>query len=355
LNNRFLIGRRLRFTCLFLGTLLALSLTAHNAQAIPLTDYQKNLQAVINALDTLMQTDESETLTTYETRFHNTLSTVRLVMPKTQMVQTETASLSVENKWFHDELDSLEKAPVAKRREKLFHLMQQLRALEQRVAELQIPASETIDKAAAKEKLNGILSRPEFAPKSKAGNAFWRLINEIARWLEKFLPKQTPLAPGRALSLVKIVQYLVIGLVIVMLAYVARVFLPVLARKRKVKDKSKPEARVVLGEHVAADESAKDLLADAESLARSGQLRAAIRKAYIALLVELGDRKLISLAQHKTNSDYLRSVRETPDLYASMNGLTEIFERNWYGLAQPTPADWQAFRDGYQQTLRTHS
>jgi hypothetical protein len=133
------------------------------------------------------------------------------------------------------------------------------------------------------------------------------------------------------------------------------VFLPVLLRRRKRVEKVKPEARVVLGEHVSADESSKDLLEDAEALARSGQLRAAIRKAYIALLVELGDRKLISLAQHKTNRDYLRSVRETPELHASMQGLTDIFERNWYGLAQPDPDDWQAFRDGYQRTLKTRS
>jgi hypothetical protein len=264
--------------------------------------------------------------------------------------------VSADNKWVHDELDTLETAPNVKRREKLFHLLQQLRALEQRVADLQVPANQTIDKAAAKDRLEGILSRPEFAPKSKATNALLRWINKFVSWIGKFLPKQTPMESGRALSFVTIAQYLVIGISIVVLAYVAWVFLPVLwRRRRKLKDKTKPEARVVLGEHVAADESAKDLLADAESLARDGQLRAAIRKAYIALLVELGDRKLISLAQHKTNRDYLRSLREIPQLYTSMQGLTEVFERNWYGLAQPTPADWQSFRDGYQQTLRTHN
>src|SRR6185295_2270082 len=342
---------RVRFTKLAgicLGIVVAALLGSGTVQAIPLADYQKNLQHVIDSLDTLSQRDEDEDTTAYEKRFAETIASARIALPKMQLVQTETGNVSVENNWVHEGLDTLENGPTGKRRENLSHLLQQLKAVDQRVTELRAPATKTIDKEAAKERLNAILSRPEYAPKSKVTNAFWRWIEDFARWLEKLLPKQTPVSETRAFSLFRIAQYLVIGLCVIVIGYVARVFLPVLLkRKRKAKDKTKPEARVVLGEHIAADESAKDLLTDAESLARSGQLRAAIRKAYIALLVELGDRKLISLAQHRTNRDYLRSVRESPELYNNMQGLTEIFERNWYGSAQPTVADWQSFRDGY--------
>ncbi len=352
--NRLRVGSIGRLTVPFLGGFLVFLLAA-NAHATPLADYHKNLQHVINALDSLSQSDEDESASSYETRFVETIASVRLVLPRTQLVQTSTGNITAENSWLHTELDLLQKAPAAKRRQALFHLLQQLRALEQRVAELEAPAAETVDKAAAKDRLNGILSRPEFAPKGKVASAFSRFIEWIARWLEKALPKQENTQPGRGFSIVRIAQYIVVALCVIVLAYVLRVFLPVLRRRKKRVENAKPEARVVLGEHVAADESSKDLLSDAEALARAGQLRAAIRKAYIALLVELGDRKLISLAQHKTNRDYLRSVRETPELHASMMGLTDIFERNWYGLAQPTTADWQAFREGYHQTLRTHN
>jgi Domain of unknown function (DUF4129) len=84
-------------------------------------------------------------------------------------------------------------------------------------------------------------------------------------------------------------------------------------------------------------------------------LRAAIRKTYIALLVELGDRNVISLAQHKTNRDYLSQVRNAPTLYSNMSGLTERFERHWYGFASASQADWQEFRAGYNATLQTRS
>jgi hypothetical protein len=85
---------------------------------------------------------------------------------------------------------------------------------------------------------------------------------------------------------------------------------------------------------------------------RNGDIRGAIRKAYIALLVELGDRKLISLAQHKTNRDYLNSVRSLPPLHSTMRGMTDIFERHWYGLEQATPDDWKDFRAGYLAALQ---
>jgi hypothetical protein len=108
---------------------------------------------------------------------------------------------------------------------------------------------------------------------------------------------------------------------------------------------------IVLGEKLEPDQSAVDLLADAESLARRGELRAAIRKAYVALLVELGDRKVISLAQHKTNRDYLGAMRGLEPLYGNVKQLTDSFERHWYGFASATEADWLAFRTGYKRAL----
>ena len=71
--------------------------------------------------------------------------------------------------------------------------------------------------------------------------------------------------------------------------------------------------------------------------------------------MELGDRKMISLAQHKTNRDYLNSVKSIPPLHATMRGLTDSFERHWYGFEQTTPDDWQDFRAGYLAALRAES
>ena len=94
------------------------------------------------------------------------------------------------------------------------------------------------------------------------------------------------------------------------------------------------------------------MLSEAEALARKGELRAAIRKGYIALLVELGDRNLITLAQHKTNRDYLNSVKNIPLLHSTMRGLTDSFEFHWYGFAPATENDWANFRSRYHKALQ---
>src|SRR4030095_10412572 len=158
-----------------------------------------------------------------------------------------------------------------------------------------------------------------------------------------WLPKPKPMSPGNFGFISRIAQWVVIGLAIAMILYVAKMFLPRLLRGGRTKKKKKEEARIVLGEQLEPDQSAVDLLNEAEALARRGELRAAIRRAYIALLVELGDRKIISLAQYKTNRDYLRAMREVEPLYRNVKQLTDSFERHWYGLAQANENDWLAF------------
>jgi len=126
-------------------------------------------------------------------------------------------------------------------------------------------------------------------------------------------------------------------------------------RTRRKRAPKKRGARIVLGEQLKPEDTATDLLSEAEALARRGELRAAIRKAYIALLVELGDRKVITLEQHKTNRDYLNAVRSSPVLHSTMRGLTDSFELHWYGYAEATENDWNNFRSRYKQALQTQN
>ncbi len=109
-----------------------------------------------------------------------------------------------------------------------------------------------------------------------------------------------------------IAQIAVVILGAVVLFFVIRLLFGRFKRKGRIKVRKKAEPRIVLGERLEPEQTSTDLLSEAEALARRGELRAAIRKAYIALLVELGDRKIISLAQHKTNRDYLNALREVP-------------------------------------------
>ncbi|MBK7512564.1 MAG: DUF4129 domain-containing protein [Chloracidobacterium sp.] len=77
----------------------------------------------------------------------------------------------------------------------------------------------------------------------------------------------------------------------------------------------------------------------------------AIRKGYVALLCDLADRKVIGLARHKTNRDYLSDIRKKNRLFENMKRITASFERHWYGSQTADQREWEEFREQYQKTV----
>ena len=274
---------------------------------------------------------------------------VRLLLPEHQTVDFEGDSYNVDNSWLHKSLDELDQS--AERSTKLARILETLRALEARVAERQSPGRLAESKEQSKGRLENILKRPEYANGERGPNALSRLLDDFIKWLEQWFPKRN-LGPSRVNFISVLAQVVVLILAAVVIVYVLKIVLSwFLGRSEPRKRKKIKEPRIVLGERLAPEATATDLLAEAEALARQGDLRAAIRKAYIALLVELGERKLVSLAHHKTNRDYLNSLRSLPQVHSRMRDLTESFERHWYGFVTVTPNDWQDFRNGYLATL----
>ncbi len=312
-------------------------------RAIPLSDYQQNLKNAITALETLGQSeDESEA--DYENRFEQTVEGVRTALPRNQTVESDGESCSVDNAWLHNALHGMKRDDFAK----LSQILESLHAIEARVAERQGAARPTDSKEWAKGRLESILARPEYVTQSRGPNALQRLLGDFLRWLLKLLPKRTPnVNPNSTkwINLIAQIGVVVAGLLLVL--FIVKLLMERFKREGKIKVRKKKEPRIVLGERLEPEQTATDLLSEAEELARRGELRAAIRKAYIALLVELGDRRFISLAQHKTNRDYLNALRSVPQLHSRMRGLTDSFERHWYGFANATENDWQEFRTGY--------
>jgi hypothetical protein len=345
-------------THLVLAALLLLVPAVAKADTISDADYQKNLHQAVSALETLQQIDEAETPYYYQNQSTETLATVRQALPEQQQVQSSDEVCSVDNAWIHAALKDLESAKPEDRADKLMQLVARLKAVEERVAYERRAATEADNKAHSKEKLEGILARPEYAKQVKDSPAWTRMIKAIQdfiRWLQQFLPQPVQVQPGRSSWLTVVAQVAVIIVALLIVLYVARLLTRRFKRTRKKRAPKKRGARIVLGEQLKPEDTSTDLLAEAEALARRGELRAAIRKAYIALLVELGDRKVITLEQHKTNRDYLYAVRSTPLLHTTMRGLTDSFERHWYGFAEATENDWDNFRSRYKQALQTQN
>lgn len=326
-----------------------------NVAAIPIIEYQQKLKQVINELVEVIEVNKDFDETDFENRMLETIELVRVTLPEHMTVEVDGEVCNVDNSALHKSLEELKKLPGAEQFEKVEKITEMLQAIEARIAERQAAVALAESKEQAKSKLESILARPEYVSEQRGPNALTRLFQDFLRWLQNLFPKRRQVDPGRLDLISLIAQILVIGVALAVLIYVAKILLARFGRARKVKKPRKKEARIVLGERLEPEATATDLLSQAEALARGGDLRAAIRKAYIAFLVELGDRKMISLAQHKTNRDYLNSVKSIPPLHATMRGLTDSFERHWYGFEQVTPDDWQDFRAGYLAGLRAES
>jgi hypothetical protein len=324
---------------------------ASAAYATPLSEYQKRIKQGITALETLGNSDGAESVYAFQTRDTETVASVRTLLPKTETVEWHGESFEVDNSWLHYELDRYVADKSPERYDQLKRITTRLAAVEGRVAELQGPMKELTTKEEEDRKLAEILQRSEYAQQIQEESAIVRVIKRIVKWLKDLMPQPKQVSATNAGIFSKIAQIVVIVVALGVLAFVLKLFLPRMLSGRRTKKKEKSKARIVLGERLEPDQSARDLLSEAEALARRGDLRAAIRKAYIALLVEMGDRKIISLAQYKTNRDYLRAVREIEPLYVNVKQLTDSFERHWYGLASATDSDWVAFRAGYEKAL----
>jgi hypothetical protein len=277
-----------------------------------------------------------------------------LLRPREKVARGGGGFDEVDNRWVHEALGSLESENDAGKLGAGFRaLAGRLRALEARLLELEAAARADFDRDAERGRLNSILRRPEFDRQAlKQPSALERLIEELREWLSGLFPRGARVTPGGSPRVSRWTLVLVGLLCLAVLAYVAR-----LAWLRRGKGRKtlglKREARVVLGERLEADQTASDLLDEAERLARAGELRGAIRKAYVALLCELGDRGVVRLAQHKTNRDYLDAVRRAarPSLYTELLPLTNAFELHWYGLRPASDADWQSFKTGCRTVL----
>lgn len=319
--------------------------------AIPLSEYQQNLENAIVGLQTLTDSEEDESTNDYEYRFDQTIESIRSALPPNESVESGGEVCNVDNSWLHRAFDEL--TQTADRLEKLEQIVDRLKSIETRVAERlnATPSGESKDEA--KNRLQSILARPEYTTTAKGPNALTRLLRDFFEWLRNLFPKPKPVEPRSVAWLNVVAKVLVVLGGLLLLLFLLRLLMKRFNRSRKIKPRKKKEPRIVLGERLEPEQTATDLLSEAEALARSGDLRAAIRKAYIAFLVELGDRKIISLAQNKTNRDYLNALRDLPPLHSRMRGLTDSFERHWYGFAEANQSDWQNFRDGYLAALRS--
>src|SRR5215213_4873137 len=284
------------------------------------------------------------------------LSGIRTNLPSKEKIEWEGSSVEADNQWLETKLKAFEeeKKDWEKRRLMATEISERLASIEAKIKQLESATVSNRSKDEDKRKLAEILRRPDYQkPAAEQESWFERMRKRIRDWFNEKLPQpEVPQGAEQGMQSFSFgLQILVYALVLGFIAFLIYRFAPFFAGRVRRREKEEKGERVILGEKLAADEDAQTLFDEAEALARGGNLRGAIRKGYIALLCELSDRKVIGLAQHKTNRDYLRDVRKKQALYQNMNGLTTSFERHWYGFETADEADWQEFKQNYRQAI----
>ena len=336
------------------GVLLSVCLIAP-AFGISLQEYKSKVDAArVQAADAelLLQSGQLN-----EAQARDLIRNIRENFPASETVAWDGGNVETSNEWLLASVTEFEKeADAAKRGAIALRIREHLSTVVYKLQELEGAARSGRSKDEDKQKLAEILRREEYQkPQPKGESAFSRWLTWLLELLEKlFAPGERATSAPRLEgfgSVFRIFIYLGLLLVVAFLVYKLA---PLIARSTgRVKKAKKKKDRIILGEKIADDETAVDLLAEAERLANEGNLRGAIRKGYIALLCELSDRKVLGLARHKTNRDYLRDVRSRADLHPPMKVVTDTFEKHWYGAQPSVVNDWVQFRDDYERTLRS--
>jgi hypothetical protein len=333
------------------------------SSAATVSEYRTSVANAIYELDTIYNLDdENLSVNEQKSEIQTSLRNIRNDLLKVSNVEIDGIRVEIDNAWLKEKLAAIESTENGK--ELLNRATDKLTTLQQKLDEVEKQTLGDRTKNQDKLKLQEILSRNEYqraiikeekAETEKTWFQKWweSVLKAFDEWWKSIFPENPdiPTPSSESLgSLSIILQVLIVGLALAVVGFVIYKFAPFLFGIKR-KEKKERKSRVILGETISADQDSADILSEADLLAQKGDLRGAIRKGYIALLCELNDRKIIGLAQHKTNRDYLRDVRKDKPLHQNMDVLTTSFERHWYGFSNANEQDWQEFRAKYRETV----
>ncbi|MFN6963562.1 MAG: DUF4129 domain-containing protein [Pyrinomonadaceae bacterium] len=290
----------------------------------------------------------------------DTIRSIRAALPERETVAFDGGEVEVSNRWLRTSLDDLQRESSNSRRARIaLEINERLAAIASQLAGGPARADQP-SKDSDKQKLAEILARDEYQkPEPKRESLIERWIRELLEWLARLFPQPQigEQSAGGFGAISQVLQVVVYAAIIGLLGFAIFKLAPRLLRRLGGEGDGETDGeRIILGERVGAERSARDLMNEADELARAGDVRGAIRKGYIAFLCELHDRKLVSLSREKTNRDLLRDVRRRrAPLFDKMKALTARFERHWYGLRPAGESEWESFRKDYHEALRQDS
>lgn len=195
----------------------------------------------------------------------------------------------------------------------------------------------------ARKTLDQILDTPEFTQSRQLGH----LEDLIRRLLESLGFDGLDRSMGYIGSLLAVFIVLAGSIIII---YLTRMLAPFW----KTMTPEVTEKKEWATQHIRPDPAG--LLAEAEKKASQGDYRHALRYAYLSLLIEMDNRRLITYSTAKTNSEYLRRIsQKAAGLAGPFRSFVDLFECKWYGLEVCGKEDYQKGMELYSALLREAS
>ena len=203
--------------------------------------------------------------------------------------------------------------------------------------ETSLLAAGELSNGEARKALEQILGAPEFG----RANLIVQVEDLVRSLLDKIRFHGAHVALG-SIDTWLLALIILVGLAgLILIIYLARQVLPfwnVLIPDMR----EKKEARVSTAQPTPAS-----ILAEADKKASEKDSRR-LRDIYLAILLELDNRRLLTSRAAKTNSEYLQEIsKKAVDLEELFRALVNLFEFKWYGLEDCAEEDFQTGRKLY--------
>jgi hypothetical protein len=184
--------------------------------------------------------------------------------------------------------------------------------------------------------LEEIFRRPEFNSPANWLDRFLRWLRDL--W-NRFFPDQSGAFEGEDMALAqRILLWAVVGVGVAAIIWLLGSWLQRLLAAFVDSTEFAPAP-----EDSDLPRTAAEARAQAQAAAESGEYRAAVRRLYLAALLQLSEQHWIGDERSLTNREVLRRIPPDSPVYPHLAPIVDTFDRVWYGIHEPDRATFDAY------------
>jgi hypothetical protein len=308
--------------------LIALPLRAQTSsesgQSLSLAEYRAELAAAVAQLEAVPAEDADSVIEELQDRF---AAITEVEFPSGEQVATQSLLDDIFSST-DDNVSTVAPAPLV--------TSQEIALARLRGAMAQIDASVNDNTTTRLAILAEILARPEFNTPLSLWDRFWQWLENL---LSQIFPDSEAAGDATWLSLLlRLVSWIVTILIVAAVIWLLSYWLQRLLRSF-VND-----ARVyaLMGDD-DLPRSAAEARQQARVAAQSGLYRDAVRRLYLAALLQLSEHQLIDFERSLTNREVLTRVPTDSPIRPHLEPVVTTFDEVWYGVHEPDQATFTAY------------